>query len=62
MRDATAIKTATDFGRNSLGNRQMRQAQREPHAESIPVDTPEYVAERILLAARLEPAEQYMEA
>jgi short-subunit dehydrogenase len=62
--------TATDFGRNSLGNRQMRQEQRSgagsgPHNRTswgqVP-DTAELVAEKILEAARTEPAEMFMEA
>ncbi len=55
--------TATDFGRNSLGNQQMRQQQRAaaPRPDVV-VDSPEYVAEKILEAAQKEPAEQYMEA
>ncbi len=52
--------TATDFGKNSLGNREMRQSQRS-RTEDIPVDSPEYVAEKILQAVQSEPAEQYME-
>ncbi len=51
--------TATDFGKNSLGNRGMRQQQRA-HAE-VKVDTAEQVADKILEAAEREPAEQYME-
>ncbi len=51
--------TATDFGKNSLGNRGMRQQQRA-HAE-VKVDTAEQVADKILEAAEKEPAEQYME-
>jgi short-subunit dehydrogenase len=59
--------TATDFGRNSLGDRQMRERQRAgAHAAQarnpILVDSAEYVAEKILLAAQTEPAEQYMDA
>jgi short-subunit dehydrogenase len=51
--------TATDFGKNSLGNQIMRGQQRSnPH---IIVDTAEYVADKIVEAARKEPAEQYME-
>ncbi len=55
--------TATDFGRNSLGNQQMRQQQRDaaPRADIV-VDSPEHVAEKILEAAQKEPAEQYMDA
>jgi hypothetical protein len=40
----------------------MRQRQRSAAAEHhIVVDSPEYVAERILLAIQEEPAEQYMD-
>jgi short-subunit dehydrogenase len=54
--------TATDFGKNSLGNQQMRQQQRaHGKAGGPPVDSAEYVANRILLAAQTEPPEQYME-
>ncbi len=52
--------TATDFGKNSLGNRGMRQQQRS-HASEVKVDTAEQVADKILEAAEKEPAEQYME-
>jgi len=51
--------TATDFGKNSLGNQQMRQRQRA--GSPITPDNPEYVAEKILEAAQKEPAEQFMD-
>jgi short-subunit dehydrogenase len=54
--------TSTDFGKNSLGNRELRQRQRAGAAANIVVDSPEKVAEKILEAARTEPAEQFMEA
>jgi NAD(P)-dependent dehydrogenase (short-subunit alcohol dehydrogenase family) len=55
--------TATDFGRNSLGNRQMRQQQRSNAARTdVVVDSPEFVAEKILEAAQKEPVEQFMDA
>jgi short-subunit dehydrogenase len=54
--------TATDFGKNSLGNRQVRQRQRAQTSGGQVPDSPELVAERILQAAQNEPAEQYMEA
>jgi short-subunit dehydrogenase len=55
--------TATDFGGNSLGNRQMRQQQRSNAARAdVVVDSPEFVAEKILEAAQKEPPEQYMDA
>jgi short-subunit dehydrogenase len=53
--------TATDFGKNSLGNPQVRQRQRAG-AGNVVVDSPEFVAEKILEAVRNEPAEQYMDA
>jgi NADP-dependent 3-hydroxy acid dehydrogenase YdfG len=53
--------TATDFGKNSLGNRGLRQGQRAGAAGGQVPDSPELVAEKILLAAQAEPAEQYME-
>ena len=51
--------TATDFGQNSLGNREMRRQQR--HGAPTP-DTADFVAEKILLAINNEPPEQYMDA
>ncbi len=51
--------TATDFGKNSLGNQRVRQQQRQ--GSPIPADTPELVAEKILAAALHEPDEQYMD-
>jgi short-subunit dehydrogenase len=54
--------TATDFGRNSLGNRQMRQQQRGSAAPGMVIDSAEYVAEKILEAIQKEPAEQFMDA
>ena len=61
--------TATDFGRNSLGDRQMRSEQRSdaPAAGAsagrpgMVIDTAAYVAERILLAAKTEVEEQFMD-
>ena len=53
--------TATDFGRNSLGDQHTRRQQRAPVGAPPPVDTAEYVAQRILLAAQTEPREQYMD-
>ena len=50
--------TATNFGRNALGDTAMRQRQRTQTA--APVDSPEHVAERIVAAAIAEPEEQYM--
>ena len=52
--------TLTDFGKNSLGNREMRQGQRAG-GPAVPVDTPEHVADKIVEAAQREPAEQTME-
>jgi short-subunit dehydrogenase len=54
--------TATDFGRNSLGNRQVRQQQRVSAAPGVVIDTPEYVAGKILEAIQKEPAEQFMDS
>jgi short-subunit dehydrogenase len=54
--------TDTDFGRNSLGNRPMRQQQRAQAAPGVVVDTPEYVAGKILEAIQTEPAEQFMDS
>jgi short-subunit dehydrogenase len=53
--------TATDFGIHSLGNRAVRQQQRTGAIARTVVDSPEYVAEKILEAAEKEPAEQYMD-
>jgi short-subunit dehydrogenase len=54
--------TSTDFGKNSLGNSQLRQRQRDSGARpTMVVDTADQVAEKILEAAIQEPAEQYME-
>ncbi len=51
--------TATDFGKNSLGNRQTRQQQRT----GMPTpDSAELVAEKILEAVHKEPAEQFMDS
>lgn len=54
--------TATDFGKNSLGNQQVRQQQRANRPANVVVDTAEHVAEKMLEAAQKEPAEQYMDA
>lgn len=51
--------TATDFGKNALGNQRGRQQQRQ--GSPISADTPEFVAEKILAAAFHEPDEQYMD-
>jgi len=51
--------TTTDFGKNSLGNRGAHQEGRQ--RSSGPVDTPEFVAEKIWAAALHEPDEQYMD-
>ena len=55
--------TATDFGKNSLGNQHMRHQQRSaaPRPDMV-IDSAEYVAGKILLAAQKEPAEQFMDA
>jgi NAD(P)-dependent dehydrogenase (short-subunit alcohol dehydrogenase family) len=54
--------TATDFGKNALGDSALRQRQRGSAGGGQTADRPEHVAERILLAAREEPAEQYMDS
>ena len=51
--------TATDFGAHSLGNRDLRRQQRQSPA--TPTDSPEFVAERILLAVQNEVPEQLMD-
>jgi NAD(P)-dependent dehydrogenase (short-subunit alcohol dehydrogenase family) len=53
--------TATDFGKHSLGDQGMRQHQRASVSPAMVIDTPEMVAEKILLAAQKEPDEQYMD-
>jgi short-subunit dehydrogenase len=53
--------TATSFGKNSLGNREMRQHQRSGPPRDVVIDPPEHVAEKILEALQTEPAEQYMD-
>ncbi len=52
--------TSTNFGPNSLGNRDLRSRQRAA-AHHVQVDSADQVAEKILQAAREEPAEQYMD-
>jgi short-subunit dehydrogenase len=52
--------TATDFGRNSIGDQRVRQRQRA-QATMVP-DSTEHVADKILEAAQKEPAEQYMDS
>jgi len=54
--------TATDFGKNALGDQRLRQTQRSHGTrEGVVVDQPEDVAQRILFAAQNEPEEQYMD-
>jgi short-subunit dehydrogenase len=53
--------TATDFGKHSLGDQRVRQQQRSSAAGSSPVDTPDFVATKILQAIETETAEQYMD-
>jgi short-subunit dehydrogenase len=53
--------TATDFGKHALGDQHLRQRQRSSASAHVVVDSPEFVAEKILEAARNEPVEQYME-
>jgi short-subunit dehydrogenase len=52
--------TATDFGAHALGDQALRSRQRA-NAQHVQVDSAEQVAEKILEAARTEPAEQYMD-
>ncbi len=53
--------TATDFGKNSIGNQALRQRQRGQAHASVPVDSPEAVAQKIVEAIRRELPEQYMD-
>jgi len=53
--------TATDFGKNSIGNQGLRQRQRSQASASVPVDQPEVVAQKIVMAIRQELAEQFMD-
>jgi hypothetical protein len=50
--------TDTDFGKNALGNQQMRMFQR---GSAPVVDSADHVAGKILEAAQKEPPEQFME-
>ncbi len=52
--------TATDFGKNSIGNQGLRQRQRSQASGSVPVDPPETVATKIVEAITQELAEQYL--
>lgn len=53
--------TATDFGKNSIGNQGLRQRQRSQASGSVPVDPPEAVARKIVESITKELAEQYMD-
>ncbi len=54
--------TATDFGKNALGDRAMRERQRQhATARQVIVDSPEHVAGKILEAVQEEAGEKYME-
>jgi short-subunit dehydrogenase len=53
--------TATDFGRNSIGDQRLRQHQRSTATSSSPVDSADHVAGKILQAIETESAEQYMD-
>jgi len=54
---------STDFGENSLGDQRGRDQQRvAAPAGAVVVDTPEYVAGKILEAVRSEVHEQFMDA
>jgi short-subunit dehydrogenase len=52
--------TATDFGKNSLGNRRVREGQRSA-APNVVIDSAEHVAGKILEAAQKETTDQYMD-
>ncbi len=54
--------TATNFGKNALGDRAMRERQRQhATARQVVVDSPEHVAGKILEAVQEEAPEKYME-
>ena len=53
--------TATNFGKNALGDQAMRQRQRSGMNPEIVVDSAEAVADKIAEAIEKEPAEQYMD-
>jgi short-subunit dehydrogenase len=53
--------TATDFGKNSIGNSELRRQQRDTGARTIPVDPADLVAEKIVHAIESEVEEQYMD-
>jgi short-subunit dehydrogenase len=54
--------TATEFGKHALGDMQLRERQRaRAAAGGQTVDTPEFVAGKILEAVQKEPEEMYME-
>jgi short-subunit dehydrogenase len=53
--------TATDFGKNSLGDSRVRQSQRAPRPEAMAADSPDLVAAKILEAAQKEPDDQFMD-
>jgi short-subunit dehydrogenase len=54
--------TATDLGKHSLGDLQLRERQRaRASSRGMPVDSPEFVAGKILEALQTEPEEKYME-
>jgi short-subunit dehydrogenase len=54
--------TATDFGKHAFGDLQLRERQRaRASASGQPVDSPAFVAKKILEAAKSEPEEIYME-
>ena len=52
--------TATGFGEHSLGDLELRSRQRAT-TSNLPVDSPEFVAERIVQAAIAEVQEQFMD-
>ncbi len=52
--------TATEFGKNSLGDPLLRQRQRSAAPSAMVVDPADWVAGKIIQAIEAEPAEQYM--
>jgi short-subunit dehydrogenase len=53
--------TETDFGKNSIGDPEMRGRQRA-HRPGVPVDSAEHGAGKMVEALQNEPAEQFMDA
>ena len=53
--------TETNFGKNTLGNQEERQRQRNGKARERKADSASFVAEKIVQAAIEEPEEQFMD-